>query len=58
MSRIAIANLTFTIFNFLILILIIVGSIVAINEAKNQLREFNRQTTQLSTDVGKLNANT
>ena len=58
MSRITIANLTFTILNFILLVLIIAASITVFNEAKGQLREFNRKTTQLSTDVSKLNTNT
>lgn len=58
MSGITIANLTFTILNFILLVLIIAGTLTVLNEAKSQLREFNKQTTQLSTDVGKLNTNT
>tara|TARA_Y100000389_G_scaffold37900_1_gene32185 strand:+ start:5690 stop:5854 length:165 start_codon:yes stop_codon:yes gene_type:complete len=52
MSGITIANLTFTILNFILLVLIIAGSIAALNEAKNQFSEV------LSVLLQKLNTNT
>ena len=57
MSRIAIANLTFTIFNFLILLLFLISVIMVIKALpglKNELDDFKKKIDKVDTATEKI----